>query len=158
MLTVLAKSSKLMKHQRCREPAYAGAVRHYATRLEADLAHPDSTFVEDTAVLTPHGAMLTRPGAASRLDEVTAIAGAVRGFYPMAAEITARFHDAGAAARAQAEFLALSQKVLPKDLPEIVSAQTGLTANLVSTGLASSGSDARRKIEKIAASRKPSMA
>jgi tyrosyl-tRNA synthetase len=27
-----------------------------------------------------------------------------------------------------------------------VSAQTGLTANLVSTGLASSGSDARRKI------------
>jgi len=59
------------------------------TRLEADLAHPDSTFVEDTAVLTPHGAMLTRPGAASRLDEVTAIAGAVRGFYPMAAEITA---------------------------------------------------------------------
>jgi tyrosyl-tRNA synthetase len=64
----------------------------------------------------------------------------------LAAEITARFHDAAAAVQAQAEFLALSQKVLPKDLPEIVSAQTGLTANLVSTGLASSGSDARRKI------------
>jgi tyrosyl-tRNA synthetase len=64
----------------------------------------------------------------------------------LAAEITARFHDAAAAARAQQEFLALSQKVLPADLPEIVSAQTGLTANLVSTGLASSGSDARRKI------------
>ena len=64
----------------------------------------------------------------------------------LAAEITARFHDAGAAAQAQAEFLALSQKLLPRDLPEIVSAQTGLTANLVSTGLASSGSDARRKI------------
>jgi tyrosyl-tRNA synthetase len=64
----------------------------------------------------------------------------------LAAEITARFHDAGGAAQAQAEFLALSQKLLPKDLPEIVSAQTGLTANLVSTGLASSGSDARRKI------------
>jgi tyrosyl-tRNA synthetase len=64
----------------------------------------------------------------------------------LATEITARFHDAAAAARAQQEFLALSQKVLPTDLPEIVSAQTGLTANLVSTGLASSGSDARRKI------------
>jgi tyrosyl-tRNA synthetase len=64
----------------------------------------------------------------------------------LATEITARFHDAAAAARAQQEFLALSQKVLPTDLPEIVSAQTGLTANLVSTGLATSGSDARRKI------------
>ena len=64
----------------------------------------------------------------------------------LATEITARFHDAAAAAQAQAEFLALSQKVLPTDLPEIVSAQTGLTANLVTTGLASSGSDARRKI------------
>jgi tyrosyl-tRNA synthetase len=64
----------------------------------------------------------------------------------LASEITARFHDAAAAAQAQADFLALSQKVLPTDLPEIVSAQTGLTANLVSTGLASSGSDARRKI------------
>jgi tyrosyl-tRNA synthetase len=64
----------------------------------------------------------------------------------LASEITARFHDAAAAARAQQDFLALSQKVLPTDLPEIVSAQTGLTANLVSTGLATSGSDARRKI------------
>ena len=64
----------------------------------------------------------------------------------LAAEITARFHDAAAATRAQADFLALSQKVLPTDLPEVVSSQTGLTANLVSTGLASSGSDARRKI------------
>lgn len=59
------------------------------TRLEADLAHPDSTFVEDAAVLTPHGAMLTRPGAASRLGEVEAIAPAVRGFYPEAAQIVA---------------------------------------------------------------------
>ena len=57
------------------------------TRLEADLMYPDSTFVEDTAVITPHGAMLTRPGAASRLGEVAAIAGVVRGFYPEAAEI-----------------------------------------------------------------------
>jgi tyrosyl-tRNA synthetase len=64
----------------------------------------------------------------------------------LAHEIAARFHDAPAAAQAQADFMALSQKVLPTDLPEIVSAQTGLTANLVSTGLASSGSDARRKI------------
>ena len=57
------------------------------TRLEADLRHPDSTFVEDAAVVTPHGAMLTRPGAASRLGEVEAIAAMVRGFYPEAAQI-----------------------------------------------------------------------
>ena len=59
------------------------------TRLEADLDHPDSTFVEDTAVLTEHGAMLTRPGAESRLGEVRAIADVVRGFYPEAAQIVA---------------------------------------------------------------------
>jgi dimethylargininase len=43
------------------------------TILEADLRFPDSTFVEDTAVLTPRGAVLMRPGAASRLGEVEAI-------------------------------------------------------------------------------------
>ncbi len=57
------------------------------TRLEADLDHPDSTFVEDAAVLTEHGAMLTRPGAASRLGEVAGIAPTVRTFYPQAAQI-----------------------------------------------------------------------
>ena len=30
--------------------------------LEADLRFPDSTFVEDTAVLTERGAVLARPG------------------------------------------------------------------------------------------------
>jgi dimethylargininase len=59
------------------------------SRLGPDLAHPDSTFVEDAAVLTEHGAMLTRPGAASRMGEVAAIAPVVRRFYPEAAEIVA---------------------------------------------------------------------
>src|SRR5450432_2014581 len=35
------------------------------TQLEADAAFPDSTFVEDTAVLTPRTAILTHPGARS---------------------------------------------------------------------------------------------
>ncbi len=43
------------------------------TSLPADPAHPDSTFVEDTAVVTRHGAMITRPGAASRQGEVEAM-------------------------------------------------------------------------------------
>ena len=42
-------------------------------RLDADEAFPDSTFVEDTAVLTKYGVVLTRPGAASRLGEVDSI-------------------------------------------------------------------------------------
>ena len=42
-------------------------------RLAADEQHPDSTFVEDTAVLTARGAIITRPGAKSRLGEITSI-------------------------------------------------------------------------------------
>lgn len=52
------------------------------TALEADARFPDSTFVEDTAVLTPHGAILTRPGAESRAGEVDAIRSALREFFP----------------------------------------------------------------------------
>jgi dimethylargininase len=43
------------------------------TLLEEDLRHPDSTFVEDTAVLTSRSAILARPGATSRQGEVAAI-------------------------------------------------------------------------------------
>jgi dimethylargininase len=52
------------------------------TTLDADIRFPDSTFVEDTAVLTARGAVLTRPGAASREGEVDAIRDAVVGFFP----------------------------------------------------------------------------
>ena len=51
------------------------------TVLEPDLRHPDSTFVEDAAILTPHAAILTRPGASSREGEVAAIRPVVQGFY-----------------------------------------------------------------------------
>ncbi len=50
--------------------------------LGADLRFPDSTFVEDTAILTPHGAILTRPGAATREGEVDAIRAAILNFFP----------------------------------------------------------------------------
>lgn len=42
-------------------------------RLPADPLNPDSTFVEDTAVVVPGGVVLTRPGAPSRAGEVEAI-------------------------------------------------------------------------------------
>jgi dimethylargininase len=52
------------------------------TSLPAEPRHPDSTFVEDTAILTPRGtAILTRPGAPSRQGEVAAIETALGAFY-----------------------------------------------------------------------------
>jgi dimethylargininase len=59
-------------------------------RLEADSNHPDSTFVEDTAVLIQTRsqahpltqAVLTRPGAASRRGEVPHITKALADFFP----------------------------------------------------------------------------
>lgn len=51
------------------------------TVLEADLRFPDSTFVEDAAILTARGAVLTRPGALSREGEVDAIRETVERFY-----------------------------------------------------------------------------
>ena len=60
-------------HQHAR---YCDALRECGlslTVLEPDLRHPDSTFVEDAAILTPNAAILTRPGASSREGEVAAI-------------------------------------------------------------------------------------
>ncbi len=59
------------------------------TTLEADLDHPDSTFVEDTAVLTARNAVLTRPGARSREGEVAAMRPTLRRFFPAMMEIEA---------------------------------------------------------------------
>lgn len=52
------------------------------TRLEADPRYPDSTFVEDVAVLTTDCAILTRPGASSRAGEVVGVGEALAQFYP----------------------------------------------------------------------------
>lgn len=43
------------------------------TRAQPDARFPDATFVEDTAIITERGAILARPGAASRSGEVDAI-------------------------------------------------------------------------------------
>jgi dimethylargininase len=58
-------------------------------RLGPDPSFPDSTFVEDAAVVTARGAILTRPGAPSRLGEVTAVGSALRQWFPDLVEITA---------------------------------------------------------------------
>jgi dimethylargininase len=57
------------------------------TTLDADLRYPDSTFVEDTAIVTERGAILARPGAATRESEVDAIRPAIARFFPAALAI-----------------------------------------------------------------------
>jgi dimethylargininase len=59
----------------------------HVIRLPADAKYPDSTFVEDTAVLTARSAVITRPGAASRAGEVTEIWETVKGFYDVVHQI-----------------------------------------------------------------------
>jgi dimethylargininase len=50
--------------------------------LPPDTAYPDSTFVEDAAIVTGRGAILTRPGAPSRAGEVTALGTALDRWFP----------------------------------------------------------------------------
>jgi dimethylargininase len=51
-------------------------------RLQPDPAFPDSTFVEDAAIVTAQGAILTCPGAPSRAGEVTAMGAALERWFP----------------------------------------------------------------------------
>jgi dimethylargininase len=59
------------------------------TPLAADPRYPDATFVEDTAVLTGRGAILTRPGAPTRAGEVDAIRGVLQSVCPIVDAIKA---------------------------------------------------------------------
>lgn len=63
---------------------YCAALRQCGlalTWLAADSAFADSTFVEDTAVLTSESAILTRPGAPSRRGEVASVEPVLRKFF-----------------------------------------------------------------------------
>ncbi len=55
--------------------------------LEADENFPDSTFVEDTALLSPRCAIITNPGAPSRRDEVINMKGILKEYYHEIEEI-----------------------------------------------------------------------
>lgn len=76
------------------------------TSLPADSRFPDSTFVEDTAILTAQGAILTRPGAPSRSGEVETIRRALADDYPHLAAIEAPgILDGGDICEADGHFL-----------------------------------------------------
>lgn len=57
--------------------------------LEADENYPDATFVEDVALLTPHCAIITRPGAESRRGEIEEMKEVLRSEYEKIAYIQA---------------------------------------------------------------------
>jgi dimethylargininase len=59
------------------------------TVLEGDERFPDSCFVEDCAIITEKGAVITRPGADSRRGEVLSLKPVVESFYRTVKEITA---------------------------------------------------------------------
>jgi dimethylargininase len=72
--------------------AYCDALEQcglHLVHLDADLDHPDSTFVEDAAVLTAKSGILTRPGAKSRMGEVAAVRPTIEHFYSTIHEIEA---------------------------------------------------------------------
>jgi dimethylargininase len=58
-------------------------------RLPPDPCFPDSTFVEDAAIVTSKGAILTRPGAPSRAGEVAAMRPSLGQWFPQLDRITA---------------------------------------------------------------------
>ncbi|MBS0389331.1 MAG: N(G),N(G)-dimethylarginine dimethylaminohydrolase, partial [Proteobacteria bacterium] len=71
---------------------YCNALRECGlelTTLPADEQFPDSTFVEDTAIIAGRVAVVTRPGAASRAGEVHAIAAALGALQPRLDRIAA---------------------------------------------------------------------
>jgi len=57
--------------------------------LEADENFPDSTFVEDTALLTTNCAIISNPGALSRKGEIIGIRQVVKEYYSNIEEILA---------------------------------------------------------------------
>ena len=55
--------------------------------LPADENYPDSTFVEDVALLTPRCSVITNPGAPSRKGEIVSITEVIREYYKEVEEI-----------------------------------------------------------------------
>ena len=77
---------------------YLAVLKQCGLRVQefpADLRFPDGTFVEDTAILLPdsaprgRAAILTRPGAISRSDEVKEMKSILKPLFPELAEIVA---------------------------------------------------------------------
>lgn len=105
------------------------------TVLAANEDYPDSTFVEDTAIVTPTFAVLTNPGAPSRSGEVTAIEETIRQEFIKIYQITAPGTlDGGDICEADGHFfIGISHRTNPEggeQLKKIVE-ENGYTASCI---------------------------
>jgi dimethylargininase len=118
--------------------AYCAALQRCGltlTYLDADDNFPDSTFVEDPAVLTENLAVLTNPGAPSRNGEVAGIARSLTPFYSRIARIEAPGTvDGGDICQADDHFfIGLSKRTNPdgaRQLREILGSE-GFTSSIL---------------------------
>lgn len=91
-LTTAGLGAPDLARARAQHEAYCGMLIElglHVTVLSPDDAFPDSTFVEDTAIVTARGAMITRPGASSRAGEVVAMRTALEQRFESLAAINA---------------------------------------------------------------------
>ncbi len=95
--------------------AYVAALR--AAGLEVDIlppleAFPDSVFVEDPALVFPEGAILLRPGVASRLGEAEEMRGALNRHFSRVLELEGEEHADGGDVLVTADqvFIGLSKR------------------------------------------------
>ena len=103
--------------------------------LEADERFPDSTFVEDVAVLFRGGAVLTRPGAETRRGEVSAIRPTLAGYFPELHTIEAPGTlDGGDICQAEDHvFIGVSKRTNPEGARQLstILRQCGYTADCI---------------------------
>ena len=104
-------------------------------RLEAEPRHPDSAFVEDTAVLTERGGMLARPGVSSRAGEVPSIREALSQFFSHLRSIQAPGTlDGGDICEAEGHFfIGISRRTNEQGAEQLAAwlAEMGYTSTLV---------------------------
>ncbi len=118
--------------------AYVKALRACGlevTVLPPDDEHPDSTFVEDTALLTTECAIMMRPGASSRRDEPEGIEPTIRNYFKSVEIVrepgTADAGDIMMVGRHY--FIGLSQRTNPSGAGQIIDIlnQHGLSGSTV---------------------------
>jgi len=108
------------------------------TVMEPNDDYPDSTFVEDAALLTPGGAIITRPGAPSRQGETGSIREVLAEFYSKIEEIHAPGTVEGGDIMMVGDhfYIGLSARTNPEGARQVIEILTrhGLSGSTVSFG------------------------
>jgi dimethylargininase len=110
----------LQQHRRYAEALTKCGVE--VIELPPDDQHPDSTFVEDTALLTPACAIIMRPGAPTRRDETLGIAEVISNYFTAVEKVEAPgTADAGDILMVQNHYyIGLSQRTNPEGAEQII--------------------------------------